>query len=742
MSFGGHVILIGLHPLLIAVLLSVASGNPDPPPAEPLAAVERIVAHAEDALRHGEGALAESRYRDALLEAWLVMGDLEMAEGQLKEAREALQNASAASIDARRPHRALATLLLQMGEPMEAVKILTGDVARNRHDSVARRLLAQALVTADQPEQALQELEEAHEAMPDDLEISFALASGYVRAEKNDAAARLFAVIEKARPIPQTYVLIGRTYRDYRQFDRAQAVLKKALELDPHVRRAHYYLGTSAGMSMPPRFEEAMAEFEKELLVSPDDELSHRYLGMSYAELRRYAEALPHLERACAARPDPECVRYLGRAQLALDRGKEAVVTLRQALEMAERDKADDQLVTSIHYQLALALRRTGAEAEAAPHFAAAERSAAKGTDTARERLQNYMTGAVNRESKDNLGTQLQVSSPYSAIAAAQRAAIATQIKSTLCRAYVNMGILHAQAQRFARAAEEIEHAAALDPEFPQVQYSLGVAYFNAGQFEKAEPPLARVLASTPSDRSVRRMLAAALFNTDAYDRTIDLLKDDPGRESDPSLQYLYAVALVRGGRAAEAEATFSRLLQIHGKQPDLLVVKGQAQEEQGDYDGATASLQAALAQNPDVLEANATLGVIYLKQGRLPEAEKALRAEIQPHPDNMRARHHLAVVLDRLDRPQEAAEQLRKVLAARPSFGEARYLMGKVLLALGAPEEAAVHLEAAVRLTPEKAAAHFQLAKAYQKLGRAEQAEQELGTYRHLKEKGREEKP
>ena len=95
---------------------------------------------------------------------------------------------------------------------------------------------------------------------------------------------------------------------------------------------------------------------------------------------------------------------------------------------------------------------------------------------------------------------------------------------------------MHAQAQRFARAAECFEQAAAVDPEFPQVQYSLGVAYFNAQQYDKATAPLTRASALDPSNVELRRMLALAWFNADAFDKAADLLAADPGRESDPSL--------------------------------------------------------------------------------------------------------------------------------------------------------------------------------------------------------------
>ena len=70
-----------------------------------------------------------------------------------------------------------------------------------------------------------------------------------------------------------------------------------------------------------------------------------------------------------------------------------------------------------------------------------------------------------------------------------------------MARAYLNLGVMKAQAERFSQAAEMFEKAAAVDPDFPQVQSSLGVAYFNARQFEKATGPLGRALAATPPTR-------------------------------------------------------------------------------------------------------------------------------------------------------------------------------------------------------------------------------------------------
>src|SRR5581483_7559939 len=115
-----------------------------------------------------------------------------------------------------------------------------------------------------------------------------------------------------------------------------------------------------------------------------------------------------------------------------------------------------------------------------------------------------------------------------------------------------------------------------------------GVAYFNAGEYKRAAAPLASAFAEDP-DPALRRMLAMATFNSEAYDRTVQLLQSDFTRESEPALLYVYGVAMVRSGRAAEAESVFSRLLRLHSDRPELLVVLGQAQAEQGDYESAIA---------------------------------------------------------------------------------------------------------------------------------------------------------
>jgi tetratricopeptide (TPR) repeat protein len=709
---------------------------------DPVAHLDSVIAGAESSLRDGQLQAAESRYRAALGEGWIVAGALAAADGQLPAAIDAFRTASTLVVDKTDALRLLAIVYLQQGQPKEAVAILS-DASMQRDDTAGRRLLAQALAAAGQLPEAIQQLEEARRRAPDDQELAFALASGYLQVKKTDAADRLFRELAVARPLPQTDVLIGRAYRDAGEYIRAREWFERALAKDPRVRHAHYYLGT---LAVRPdgvlELERAIDEFNRELTLAPDDPLANLRLGMALVELHRNADAMAPLQLVTRSPSAPAVAfYYLGRNQLGIGRSADAAASLKRALVVATQSNATSAQIGSIHYQLGIALRDSGAVTEAAEHFAEAEQRASVRSQAERERLARYLVDAPDPQSAaDSIAGALALPDDYQfgQRSPEEREAMRRHVMSALARTYLNLGIMHAQGGRFERAAEFCEHAAAIDPAFPKVQYSLGVAYFNGRQYDKAAVALARALTADPGNVSLARMLAIASLEIEDYDRAATLLANDPERERDASLQYAYGLALVRGDHAAEAEAIFSRLLTDHASMPELSVVLGHAYAQQGNFDAAIDALHRALQLKPDVVDANSALGLIYLKQGKLPDAEAALRGELGAHPANIKARERLATVLELLGRLDQAAAELQTVLAAKPDFANARYLLGKILLGRGDTEQAIAQLEVAAQLAPEEANTRYQLARAYAKAGRREQAEKEFDAYQRLKDKQR----
>ena len=612
------------------------------------------MAAAEASLRQNEIQVAESHFRQALAEGWQVVGALEMAEGRVADARDAYLRASTSAVDSGAALYWLALVHLQAGEAAKSVAILSRLSRANPRDVPTRRLFAQALIADGHPEEAVQELEEARATHPDDPELTFNLASGYLRLKKLEAAERLFNELVRAKPLAATYVLIGRTYRDAGYLDQARVALQTALKKDPRVRRAHYYLGTLSGVAEGgTQLDDAIAEFQQELKLAPGDSLTNLRLGMALVEAQRPAEALPPLQAAIRSQAaSPVAHFFLGRCQLALGKPAEAVTSLRKALELVQAPPVDETRAGLVHYQLGRALRELGNEQEAAQHFVEAERFSGRRTEQSREQLTRYLQDAPDPDIPAALDL---VRSPLAELPAAARADLNQRTRTAITRAYFNLGVIHTQADRFERAAEFFESAAQLNPDFPQVQYSLGVALFNAKRYDKAAEPLTRALAATPDDANIRRMLALSWLNAEVYDKAADLLRDDPQRAADPALQYAYGLALVRSDRAAEAEAIFSGLLSAHGENAELNVVLAQAHAQQGDFDAAIESVKRALQAKPDVAEANTTLGIIYQRQGKLKEAAEVLEAELKSHPRDIRARHTLAMVHDMEGRQDEA---------------------------------------------------------------------------------------
>lgn len=710
---------------------------------DPIADLNRAVQEAERALARQEFQIAESRYRTVLFEGWVLLGGLAERSGDLAGARSAYEAAIASAADVRRARIALARLLAQMEEFDRAEALLRLLIAQDKNDFEARRLMSDTLADAGRVEESILELEQLVSKNPQDLETAYYLATAYLAQERPVEAGFLLERLAEEIPTPQTHILIGRTYRDYKYFDRSRRAFEAALELDPRVPRANYYLGTvdlkDQGHQL---MQSAIAYFERELEINPGEPMASLSLGITLAEDRRFEQAIPHLELA-SAKPELrlEASRFLGECLAAVGRTDDAIAALRRGLEAAEEEVGDRpiaelsqhtaSLISRLHFQLGQALRRTGEREAAAVHFDAAKEYHSRMSESARETLSDYLANEPATHGRVEFAPP---AADALEIDSEKVREMTASITDALVGAYLNLGVLEARESRPARAADLFQQAADLDPRAERVQYSLGVARFNAGQFEQAAEPLTRALEARPGDAQLQQMLALARFNSGDYAQAVEILERTPARSSDRRLQYLYGVALVRSRRAVEAETVFAELLERNADWPELNVVLAQAHAQQGDFAAAVALLERALALDPDVAEAHATLGEIHMRKGELAAAEKELVSELRAHPRDTRAMYTLATVLDQAQKPTEAMTLLESLLELEPRLGKARYLLGKILLAQGAHQDALEQLQAAVGLAPEDASIRYQLGQAYQKLGRAEEARREFDAYRQYK--------
>ena len=565
----------------------------------------------------------------------------------------------------------------------------------------------------------------------DALELAFALAGEYLGLNDAEAAAALFARIARERPIPQTHVLIGRAYRDFG-------------ELRPRPRRAAG--GPAEGPARAPRallprhgraagrgrrgLDEAIEEFEAELKIAPDDPLASLELGVALVERQRPRRRCPPSRpRRAPARPSRARSPTSGAPSSGSIGRPRPRPRSPRALELATRAGREPRpRCWPSTSSSARRWRGSAATEEAAAHFAESQRLSAAG--------HGRRAGAARPLPRRPRRARRRPTARRRRCRRAERLALQRRVTSALARTYLNLGVLQAQAERFARAAELFEKAAAVDPDFPQVQSSLGVAYFNARLFDKATGPLARALAAGAGDAGLKRMLALAWLNRRRFRKAAELLRDDPEREPIPSLQFAYGLALVKSDRAAEAEPIFARLLAVHGDSAELSVLLGQAHAQQGDFDVGGAGAAAGPA-------AEARRGGGQRHAGRhLPPAGPAAGGRAGAARGAGRAPRRPALAAQPGHRPRVAAAAGGGAgPAARRAEGEAGHRRralpaGQDPAGAGAAAEAVEHLEAAARLAPEDASIRYQLGQAYQKLGRTELAQQQFEVFRQLKEK------
>ena len=140
--------------------------------------------------------------------------------------------------------------------------------------------------------------------------------------------------------------------------------------------------------------------------------------------------------------------------------------------------------------------------------------------------------------------------------------------------------------------------------------------------------------------------------------------------EPEPEAAFALGRLLLRRGADDEAGAVFASLLDWSGGRAELRVLVGGAYADAGRPGEAIREFEAAIAADPGLARAHASLGVAYLAltAGQSnPEAERALRRALALDPDSYEANYSLGQ-LELLDgRRRKASEHLLAAAAARP---------------------------------------------------------------------------
>jgi tetratricopeptide (TPR) repeat protein len=174
----------------------------------------------------------------------------------------------------------------------------------------------------------------------------------------------------------------------------------------------------------------------------------------------------------------------------------------------------------------------------------------------------------------------------------------------------------------------------------------------------------------------------------------------------------------------------------------------GEVSELSGDYDGAIARYQTAVARAPTDLASHFRLavalrrvhkfdqaaaeldrvakvdkdypglllerGLLFEESGDVAKAIDQFKEALARAPDDPDLELRVGSAYVAIDRPDDAVPMLHKVLDARPTSAEAHHFMGRALLEQGGSQADALHyLKRAVEIDPNRAEFHVYLARA-----------------------------
>ena len=292
-------------------------------------------------------------------------------------------------------------------------------------------------------------------------------------------------------------------------------------------------------------------------------------------------------------------------------------------------------------------------------------------------------------------------------------------IQNALGQALERIGALDAAVSAYRAALHE-------NPQFTKASNNLILALVKVGNGKEAVERARGRVAASPNDPGAHFTLGLAQSEQDigeAIESFRRALALDPGYAL---ARYNLALALNRSDRASEAVEELKRTLATDAR-AETHYMLGVIYWHQGDFDGATRELKAAIAAESRYAEAHATLGAVLAARHDWQSAAAELRRAIALHPDPP-THYALARVLQQGGHTSGAELELKEAERLRQQLEDDQ--QASVLTAVGTAKLDAGALTAALELfrratsiSDRYAPAYYQMGRTLDRLGRDREA-------------------
>jgi tetratricopeptide (TPR) repeat protein len=243
---------------------------------------------------------------------------------------------------------------------------------------------------------------------------------------------------------------------------------------------------------------------------------------------------------------------------------------------------------------------------------------------------------------------------------------------------WFHLGVSCTEINDLDEAITAFERARALAPGRADTYFNLGLVYWKEGNINKAKESYRAGLALRPKETSALQNYSLLLMKTGDYKAAIAPLQN---LKNDPKLGISSRAALIecylKAGQQTAAERESNEIIQDKVALPADQSKIAAILLENGAPASAELLLRNSLAMDPNQANANAALGEIDLRQGKLLDAADYFQKAIQLDPDSSDYAFGFVRTLLAMKRPARVVTFLRSVetkFAALPNY---QYALG-----------------------------------------------------------------
>lgn len=275
------------------------------------------------------------------------------------------------------------------------------------------------------------------------------------------------------------------------------------------------------------------------------------------------------------------------------------------------------------------------------------------------------------------------------------------------------LGILYADAGRYAEAVSAFQKVTAAYPNFGPAWAYLGLCEFETKDFKNSLPHLQNAkqfgFVEIPGVEKVAIYHLALLLNLNGqFEEAWELLASrlEHGELAEQTKTAL-ALALLRVPLLPDqVDPSKDALIDAAGETAGDLV--------KGNFDRAFLGFQQMLKTYPTMPYLHYAYGSALSFRSRYAEAEAQLREEVKLTPKSALSFMRLAIIALKTSKEQDALPMAEHAVELAPESALAHEILGRTLSKLGKTEQAAKESETGENLKPEKPAIDSEVARAY----------------------------